>query len=267
MPTAENRLKYLNLIQIKKQSNSFSFERFQEAFSQNNVVAIMRRTSSDLTSQQSIQKQIQSNYALQLTHNTSKTYTVSNLKDWRLQFEKGQNLTVDTNTDTKLFDNASTVSPCSPSDSLSSTDEGFTYEFDPNDQFLGDLNSPKEQRLRSSSITDVGGGTHLHSIVLANNTIQMRNILKPLLDQDSPESKDNSYKEQLLTMLSTSDRTGSTPLFLCKSAVMCDLLLNAGANPNHRSKGGLTPLHRSSLFARVDVVCRLIGRFKKFLEP
>ena len=62
----------------------------------------------------------------------------------------------------------------------------------------------------------------------------------------------------LSTMLSTTDTTGSTPLFLCKSAVMCDLLLSAGADINFQNKDGSTPLMKSSLFGRIDVVCRLL---------
>ena len=214
-----------------------------------------RRTASDL-SIQAKKRSIASTYVLHGgdAAKKSETSTVLQLKEWRRQFERGESKRINCGGDEfKLkLEN-------SPINSLASDDEGYTYIFEENNKILSDLDSPKAQALRSSSITDIGGGTHLHAIVIANNENKMRNILKPLLE-DIPEAKDLSYKKQLLvySMLSDVDATGSTPLFFCKSAVMCDLLLSAGADPNHRSKGALTPLHRASLFARVDVVCRLL---------
>ena len=75
---------------------------------------------------------------------------------------------------------------------------------------------------------------------------------------EEEEEEEEEDHQELLQLLSATDATGATPLFLCKSAVMTDLLLTAGSNPNHQNNVGLTALHRSALFARVDVVCRLL---------
>lgn len=221
----------------------------------------------------------------------SKTSTVDQLIKWRREFE--------------ITSRQSSAHHClsSPTHSLTSSEyelQGEAYSLDVDtDPLFNEPDSPKEQLVRSSTMTGAdninntcGGGSLLHSLVLANSVTKVRSLLRLLLREDTTtmtttmtatttrgrgrgRPRDEEQKrereeeelvvveeeeshQELLQLLSATDATGATPLFLCKSAVMTDLLLTAGSNPNHQNNVGLTALHRSALFARVDVVCRLL---------
>ena len=215
----------------------------------------MRRSSSALN--------------IKTTHKASKysgsnNNTVGQLKEWRLQFEKSQ--TSNASAKNVL---ASSTDACpntqqlespnySPTVSISSNDEGYTYIFDEHDHSVPDsLDSPKQEKTRSSSLATSMCGTKLHAVVLSNDVKKVRKMLKPLLRRRASDNA-NGNDDYCTLDVNAIDKTGSTPLFLCKTAVMTDLLLAAGADIDIRNKDGLTALHKSALFARVDVVCRLL---------
>ena len=220
----------------------------------------MRRAASDLYVQRSTETDLNTHLDL------SKVTTVDHLKEWRREFEKSL-----------VFSPRSLThsAPNTPNSNSSDYEGHSTYIFDEENDPLFQLDSPKEELVRSSTMTDGGGacsgGSLLHSLVLANAVPKVRSLLKLLLllaeDTTTNEGgtrgekrtrEESDHRQELLQMLSATDATGATPLFLCKSAVMTDLLLTAGSEPNHQNNVGLTALHRSALFARVDVVCRLL---------
>ncbi len=92
----------------------------------------------------------------------------------------------------------------------------------------------------------VGGGGELHQAVGENDVAAVSRLLWSL-QRRLPQQ-----------MLNERDCTGSTPLFLCKTAECCRMLINAGAHVDIKNKDGLTALHKSALFGRLDVVCCLL---------
>jgi hypothetical protein len=187
----------------------------------------------------------------------SNNNAVGQLKEWRLQFEKSQTSN-DACPPTQRLESPN----YSPTASISSNDEGYTYIFDEHDHSVpleDSLDSPKQEKTRSSSLaTSMLCGTKLHAVVLSNDVKKVRTMLKPLLRRRASDNANDNNADCCILDVNAIDKTGSTPLFLCKTAVMTDLLLAAGADIDVRNKDGLTALHKSALFARVDVVCRLL---------
>ncbi|PSR83841.1 hypothetical protein BD289DRAFT_483105 [Coniella lustricola] len=93
------------------------------------------------------------------------------------------------------------------------------------------------------------GRTPLHMAVTGSSDRAARWIFD--------ETAQNSYMLDMSNISSlheAEDHQGQTALFYCKSAANARLLLDNGANIQHRSKNGMTALHQACLVGNLEVV-------------